>query len=101
MTQVNIQNAIRDYLNKHLELIPQLQKDGITDAVIIRISMVKPFVYEGQGECGFIGEGEGWISTIDDGKSIRHFKTQTSIAMILEGDENPIVKSVNGPIIFY
>lgn len=99
MTKKNIEDTIRDFLNNHLDLIPQLQNDDIFDVGINQINMITPFEYKGRGEYYFGGNGEGWIPTTDGGKSIRRFKILLSSVFISEGDDSPVVESVTNPII--
>lgn len=99
MTKENIEKAIRDYLNNHLELIPQLKRDGLFDVEINQIGMIEPFEYTGRGEYGFTGEGEGWVAPKEGGKSIRRFRILPSSAMISEGEKEPVVENIKEPVI--
>jgi len=99
MTKSAIEKAIRDFLNEHLELIPQLEREGIIDLDIKQICMSEQFVYKGRGEYEFAGHGEGWIITNDDGKSSRQFKILPSFAFISEEKDCPVVEKTQIPVI--
>lgn len=99
MTKENIEKAIRKYLENHLDLIPQLKRDGLFNVKINQISMAEPFVFTGRGEYKFTGEGEGCVLTEDGGKSIRRFRILPSLAMISEGEKEPVVENIKEPVL--
>lgn len=97
MTKDNIEKAIRDYLSEHLDLIPEVERKDLFDVKIKNI-ILNEDSYKGKGWYTFTGEGEGWIETLDNGKSRKCFRILPSKALI-SGDDKPVVEEISYPVL--